>query len=224
MPDKMLVGGPKEQVLGNFQEKFSEAGCCLKQTEPYYPWKNAVEGFIWELKCGVGRKMTKLGSPKRLWGHCLELEGIIRLCMVLDIYKFSGEVPKTVITGDTADIITIVSNVWYNWIKFYDPVGNSFPEHKYYLGRYLGPEIGIGPALTAKILKINGEVVQQSTYRSLTAKELNDEEDLRPDFDQKIEDKIRPKATVNGFDDMNMEETPTFEMYGDNNGFKGTPD
>ena len=28
---------------------------------------------------------------------------------------------------------------------------------------------------------------------------------------------------VNDFDDMNMEETPTFEMYRNNDGVKGTP-
>ena len=36
------------------------------------------------------------------------------------------------------------------------------------LGRYLGPAIDVGPALTAKILKANGEVVYRSTYRALT--------------------------------------------------------
>ena len=59
------------------------------------------------------------------------------------------------ITGDIADISTIASNGWYDWIKFYDLVGNSFPEDKYYLGRYLGLEIDIGLSLTAKILKMN---------------------------------------------------------------------
>ena len=59
------------------------------------------------------------------------------------------------ITGDIADISTIASNGWYDWTKFYDPVGNSFPEDKYYLRRYLGMEIDIGLSLTAKILKMN---------------------------------------------------------------------
>ena len=75
-------------------------------------------------------------------------------------------------TGDTAEISTISSNGWYDWIKFYDPVGNSLPEDKYYLRRYLGPAIDIGPALTAKILKMNGYVVHRSTYRSLTAQDM----------------------------------------------------
>ena len=98
----------------------------------------------------------------------MELEGIICLHTALDVYKLNREVPGTVLTGDTADIRTITSNGWYDWIILYDPVVNSLPEDKYYLGLYLGPAIDIGPALTAKILKMNGEVVQQSTYWSFT--------------------------------------------------------
>ena len=83
---------------------------------------------------------------------------------------------------------------------------------KYYFGRYLGLAVYISPALTEEILKMNGEVVHQSTYRSLTAQELKYEEDLWRNFYNYIEEKIGPKLTVIYFDDMNMEETPTFEM------------
>ena len=114
--------------------------------------------------------------------------------------------------GDTAHIKTIAINRWYDWIKLYDPVGNSFPEDNYYLGRYLGPAIDIDPALTAKILKANGEVVHRPTYQSLTAQDLKNEEDLQRNFDKKIEEKIGTKETVKCFDDMNMEETPIFQM------------
>ena len=73
-------------------------------------------------------------------------------------------------------------------------------------------------------MKVNGEVVHRSTYRSLTAQDLTDEEDLRRDFDKKIEEKLGTKATFKYFDDMNMEEKPTSEMHGDNDGVKVTPD
>ena len=89
-----------------------------------------------------------------LWYHWLELEGLIHSHMALDIYKLNGEVPETVITRDTDDISTVAINRWCDWIKFYDPVVNSFPEDKYYFGRYLGPEIDIGPALTEKYWRL----------------------------------------------------------------------
>ena len=44
----------------------------------------------------------------------------------------------------------------------------AFPDDNPVLGRYLGPAIDVGPALTTKILKANGEVVYRSTYRALT--------------------------------------------------------
>ena len=71
---------------------------------------------------------------------------------------------------------------------------------------------------------MNGEVVHQSTYWSLTTQDLNDEEDLRHNFDKKIEEKLGPKKTIKDFDDMNMKVTPTFEMYDYNDGVKGTPE
>ena len=117
VPDKMIVDWSKEQILGNFQNKCSDAGLRMKQTEPHSPWNNATEGSIWELKRGAGRNMTNSGSPKRIWDHCLELEGLIRSHTALDIYKLNGEVPETVITRDKDDIITIASNGWYDWIK-----------------------------------------------------------------------------------------------------------
>ena len=129
--------------------------------------------------------MTKSGGPKKLWDHCLELEGLIRSHTALDIYKLNEEVPEAIMTGDTADISIIAEHVWYKWIKFYDPFGKTFPEDKTYLGRCLGPEIDIGPALTAKILKSNGGVIYRSTYQSLTPQEMKDEKESRCEFDKK---------------------------------------
>ena len=168
--------------------------------------------------------MTKSGIPKRRCDHCLDLECLICSHVALYFYKLNREVPEFVMTGNRADISTIKINGWYDWIKFYDPVGNSFHEDKYYLGRYLGPEIDIGPALTAIILKMNEKVVHQSTYRSLTKQELNYEVNLQRNFDTKIEDNLGPNSTVKYFDDMNMEEIPMFEMYSDNDGVEATPD
>jgi hypothetical protein len=40
------------------------------------------------------------------------------------------------------------------------------------LGRYLGPATDVSSALTAKILKLNGQYVCRSTLRHLTDEEL----------------------------------------------------
>ena len=61
-------------------------------------------------------------------------------------------------SGETSDISQFCELEWYEWVKFRD-TAMQFPEDDLVLGRYLGPSIDVGPALTAKILKSNGEVV-----------------------------------------------------------------
>ena len=48
----------------------------------------------------------------------------------------------------------------------------TFPEAKFHVGRWLGPAVDVGYALTYKILKSNGQVVPRSTIRHLTLDEL----------------------------------------------------
>ena len=40
------------------------------------------------------------------------------------------------------------------------------------LGRFLGPSIDVGPAMTTKILTEKGQVLNRSTYQLLTPDEL----------------------------------------------------
>ncbi len=84
----------------------------------------------------------------------------------------AGQVPETIMTGNTADISHIAEFGWYDWVMFCDNVP-SFPDNKLILGRYLGPAIDTGSALTAKILKPNGIFVCRSTLRHLTDEELH---------------------------------------------------
>ena len=87
------------------------------------------------------------------------------------------------------------------------------------LGRYLGPSIDVGPAMSAKILKANGAVVHRSTYRPLTLEEqsLPDEIKEREAFDQAILAKLGPKMDPS---DPVLEdaETPHYDLYSDDSG------
>ena len=87
------------------------------------------------------------------------------------------------------------------------------------MGRYLGPSIDVGPALTAKILKQNGEVVHRSTYRGLTPEEIVNpvEQATMESFNESIEVKLGPKASVDDFKDLGIDEPPIFEKYKDDN-------
>ncbi|KAI2493824.1 hypothetical protein MHU86_20705 [Fragilaria crotonensis] len=104
VPNTIIMDGAREQTMGLFRKKCREVGTRVKQTEPHTPWSNAAEAAIRELKKGVGRQMVKSGAPKRLWDDCLEREAYIRSHTAHDIYRLNGQVPETVVSGETADI------------------------------------------------------------------------------------------------------------------------
>jgi hypothetical protein len=215
VPPAMIVDGAKEQTLGEFRKKARQADCHLKQLEPFTPWANAAEGTIREIKRGFGRKMVRSKAPKRLWDHCLELEAAIRSHTAHQIYQLNGEVPETIMSGETADITPYCAFEWYEWVKFRD-TSQQFPDDNIVLGRYLGTDVDVGTSLTAKILKKNGEVVYRSTYRPLTDEELQSEAEkkARTDFDAEIERRLGPSMKPDDFEDNDIE-TPTYETYED---------
>ena len=58
---------------------------------------------------GSGRKLMKSGAPKKLWDDCLEFESYIRSNTSDSNYKLGGEVPETIMTRETSDIVSFVS-------------------------------------------------------------------------------------------------------------------
>ena len=85
------------------------------------------------------------------------------------------------------------------------------------MGRWLGPAIDAGSALTYKILKSNGRVVLRSTIRHLIHDELTNPDHIAMTkaFNDNIIQKIGVPATENDFDKDYL--TPTFEYYNDDN-------
>jgi hypothetical protein len=63
-----------------------------------------------------------------------------------------------------------------------------YPEDNPVLGRVLGIAIDVGPAMTAKLLKHNGEVVYWSTYCGLTYAEVINQAHIKlwEEFDEAI--------------------------------------
>ncbi len=167
VPPKMIMDGSKEQTLGRFKKKCQDADCRIKQTKPYSPWQNAAKSAIRELKKAAGRKMVQAGAPKPFWADAIKLEAYVRSNTAHDIFILQGEVPETVMLSKTSDISQFCEFAFYDWIMFRDQLV-AFSNDNPVLGRYLGPAIDVGPALTAKILKANGEVVYRSTYCTLT--------------------------------------------------------
>ena len=113
VPSTMVMDGSKEQTLGKFATKCRQAGCHVKQTEPYSPWSNSCEVTIKECKAAAGRDLRASKCPKKLWDDCLERRAFIRSFTAHDIYSLMGEVPDTLVNGESPDISEFSQFKWY---------------------------------------------------------------------------------------------------------------
>ena len=181
------------------------------------PWSNAAEGTIRGLKCGAGWNMAKSLCPAKLWDHCLELEAYIWLHTAQDKYELQDQVPETVMSGQTADISQFVELPFYTWVKFWDNLA-KYPEPKEQLGRWLGPAIDIGPAMMAKTLKSNGQVLYVSMYSGPTDDECHDNAEVQKLklFDSLMKSKLGSTLSFGDLQDLDPAiTTPHYELYED---------
>ena len=121
------------------------------------------------------------------------------------MYVLDGQVPETIMSDQTSDISQFCELGFYEWVMFRDePI--QFPNDNPVLGRYLEPAINVGSAMTAKIMKLNGEVVYFSTYSPLTnAERVNLAHiAMRKDFNESITKKYGRDASPDDFLDMNL--------------------
>jgi hypothetical protein len=109
IPPKMILDGSKEQVKGVFRHQLKEVNCHMRMTEPYSPWQQAAKSCICKLKRRVSHKMIRTGAPKRLWDHCIELEGLICSHTANDIYTTGGKVPETITKGGLLSSVKFAS-------------------------------------------------------------------------------------------------------------------
>ena len=84
----------------------------------------------------------------------------------------------TKMSGEISDITTFYKFGWYQWVYFRD-TSVPFPGKKLVLGRYCGPSIDVGPALTSNILRKNRQQVHRYTYRELTTDELVNPDEIK---------------------------------------------
>jgi Reverse transcriptase (RNA-dependent DNA polymerase) len=216
VPDSFISDGARAFEFGKFRKKARDAGCYCKLTDPYSPWQNRAESEIWEVKRLAGRWMLRARSPKRLWDDCVELASLVRSNTAHDIYKLNGQVPDTVMFGQTADISHICEYHWYSWVLFRDSTV-SFPEEAMVLGRYLGPtDPEAGSVMSAKILKDTGKVVRRNTFRGLTQEEVDSVEMKKrcSDFDKKVHEKLGHAITEKELSGISINAiTPEYEAY-----------
>lgn len=214
----MVIDGSKEQTLGKFCPKLVDTHCQLKQTEAHFPQQNSAKREIKELKKGSGGKMLAPGAPRRLLDDCLELDAYMRSHSTNTVYHLDGKVPKMYMPGETADISQFHKFAWYNWI-IYSPGTIDYPDEPLCLGKYLGPAIDVGLAMTAKILQHNGKVVDHSMYHPLTIEEWSGPTVIQNmvTFRETTEERIGVKLTCAEHEEVSISDSPEYVPYANEN-------
>ena len=222
VPHTMICDYANEQIKGEFKRKCQQAEVHLRPVEPYTQQSNLAEGSIRELKRASARTMLRTGAPTKLWDHCMELQAYIRSHTATGQLELDGTTPNTYVTGNTDDISQFCEHTFYDWVMFYD-TSIPYPNDKATLGRWLGPSMDVGPAMTSKILKSNGEWVHRSTYAPLTEAQKASPvmQAQQKAFDDAIEARLgapfnMPVADPDRDpDNIPSHETPMFDLYED---------
>ena len=90
-----------------------------------------------------------------------------------------------------------------------------FPDYMLKLCHHLGPSIVVGPAMTAKILTENGQVLHRSTNRPLTKDELLDKNrsDTCEQFMARVYERLGFWILSSELGYIGLEKTPQYDPY-----------
>ena len=169
IPSMLIPDNAKELTLGEFKRKATRASCPIHPIEPHTSNANLCEDGIRETLRGFRRMMSKTNTPGVLWDDGLEYYSAVRCHTVNTIHETQGEVPQTLMTGDTADISWLAEFGWYDYVWFMSPEDSSMERKK--LGRYLGPFFNEGDAMSAKILNDKAWCVNRTSVFRVTPEE-----------------------------------------------------
>ncbi len=143
--------------------------------------------------------------------------------MALGHYNQEGKCGTTLIFDETADISHPVVFSFYDWVWFILPKESKIDRMT--LGRWLGPSLDVGEALTYAILMPTAEVVHRSSVLPLTVEEKNSEETkmLKSKFgvgvtESRLGDGTKGFTVRDNNDEFSKymeEEIPHFEPYDD---------
>ncbi|GAX26404.1 hypothetical protein FisN_UnNu099, partial [Fistulifera solaris] len=214
VPHTLIPDNAGELTAGEFKRKAQRVQATIRPIEAHTPNANLAEDGIRELKRMYRRAMIRTNSPRCLWDLCLVYHAYVRSHSCLSIRQLDGEVPQTLLTGDTADISHICEFGWYDWVWFISPQDENM-ERKH-LGRYLGPSFDVGDVLCARILPASGRPISRTSVFPLSVEEQNSQAvaELKAKFTQTLEQKLKDRAMpLDPTEIPEDERTPELEYY-----------
>jgi hypothetical protein len=228
-PRVLIPDNAKELTEGDFKRKALKAQVPIKPVEAYTKNANIAEDGVRELKRAYRRTMSATNTPECLWDDCLVYVALIRSHTALNIRQLGGDVPATLMAGDTSDISFICEFGWYDFVWYLSPEDEAMERKR--LGRYCGPSFDIGDALCAKILTEKGRQVSRTSVFPLSDEENNSDaiKEKKRIYTEELKKNLGSKYTfIEGTPDDGDEETPTPELYepleAEEAGEAGSPD
>ena len=170
-PSAMIPDNAKEMTEGQFKHKCQSAQVPIRPVEAYTKNMAQAETVIREVKKGHRRQMIATRTPECLWDLSVVYAAHVHTFTYHNIPMLKGEVPHTVMTGDTADISHLCEFGWYQWVWYIDPEDVNMERKQ--LGHYCGPSFDVGDAMCSYILKANGQLIHRSSVIPLTLAEEN---------------------------------------------------
>ena len=158
--------------------------------------------------------MAATNTPACLWDLSLVYQALVRSHTALNIRELQGEVPATLLTGDTCDISFICEFGWYEYVWYLSPEDQSLERKR--IGRYCGPSFDVGDFLCARILTDKGRFVSRTSVFPLKPEELSNDEVKKKleAYETMLKDKLGERYKPLPEDDEDVEETtPQYEPY-----------
>ena len=217
IPSIITSDAANELISGEFKRKCQSAGTHLSPAEPYTPNQSLAESAVRELKMAYRRAMRRAQSPEVLWDHCISLQAEIRTHTALSLFDLDGEVPETVLSGDTPDISHLCEFEWYEFVWFLNPTEASMDRRQ--LGRYLGPSFDVGQAMCSKVITEKGTVLSRTSVFPLSDEDKQNEEvkSRLTRWDDALRETLKnqPQTPAIPDDIANAVDSPSYEYYED---------
>jgi len=216
-PKVLIPDVAKELTEGEFRRKARKAQVPIHPVEAYTPNATKAEDGVRELKRAYRRTMAATNTPGVLWDLCLQYHSRVRCLTALNIRELDGEVPDTLMFGDTSDISALAEFAWYDYVWYLSPEDENLERKR--IGRYCGPSFDIGDYLCARILTAKAKFVSRTSVFPLKPEELSSDavkqklEAYETTLKEKLKDGYKPLKLDAEDEDDDEVETPTFEPY-----------
>ena len=216
VPRVIIPDNAPDLAEGEFRRKATKCGSHIHPIEAYTPNANIAEDGIRELKRAYRRVMRAKKVPACLWDLCLQHTALVRQHTVSSIRELYGETPHTRLTGDTGDISFLCEFGYYDYVWFSDPESETMENKR--LGKYCGPSLNNGDAMSARIITDKARFVHRTSVWPIKEEDWSVDAfkqrvaEFEASLKERLKDRYNP-IEPNPEEDDDEVETPTHEPY-----------